>query len=456
MNLLNFYESLLKFAGLEASQDGYIRTSKLLSEVSEPILINGAQLVLPTQENLAHSDVSKRIIFHPLAESLTKKMPPNINRLMKVILRRLNMNIGQIGSAVIGSLVNVSSHHHFKGDQLELMKKLGEEPSFESSDLEVWRHVTSDALKDKTTRWFINAFINTGGTYKGKKHHRVCVVWSPFYEYLCKIENGEEQNERKFTKVQIKKMKRMMEFILFQINEKDAYSYGTNSQIAPYMSALFKAASNVALALNEIVINYGEPISKACVDISDCLYDLSWLDYMDNLDRFTNESRMIPVQFSPEGNMTSQDQPPVVNYQAPPVQSVAPPQFPVNQFPPQPAYAPAPAPVAVGASVSFSDVVRGNQTLQASIAAKQMQQMQQMSPQGYPPQNPYQNPWQAQQPLPQQPMYYPVQQGYPQQGYPAQGYPQQPYPQQPYPQQNPAPMQQSPGYGQAFPMRYPT
>lgn len=462
MKLLEFYESLLKFCGLEVNSEGKVYTGPQISDGKQPILLNSAQMVLPTKENLKYNDESK-IIIHPLSESLTKQMPPVIDRLMKILIRRFNLNIGEIGIAIIGALLNTKAHNHFTGDQLTMMQKLSSSSEWTNSDLTVWQAVSSDAQKEKNSRWLVNIYVNRGGNYKDKKYHRVCVVWFPFYEYLCKLENGEEASERKLTKAQVKKFKLLLEFLFAGIAEKDFYSFGTNTQTAPYMFALYMACAKLAAEINDLIAYYGEPIEKASVDISTSQYHMDWYDHMNDLSKFEVESRMIPVQIGNDGNCVLKEQP-----EPEPHPTVA--ALPQNNINRQPAA----DPIAGKTRASWAEVVNSSPALQASLTnnapaygyypapvQNQIPNWAMPKQQGYP-QQPPQGYYPPQQGYPQQPPpqgYYPQQ---PPQGYynpPQQGYPQQPSPQGYYPSPQGHPQQPPPqGYypPQQPGMRYPT
>ena len=67
MELLDIYKSILKFAGLEADAQGYVRL--MGDDSKDQFLVNGKALVLPTDEQLQTMNTAQKMAFHPLAES---------------------------------------------------------------------------------------------------------------------------------------------------------------------------------------------------------------------------------------------------------------------------------------------------------------------------------------------------------------------------------------------------
>ena len=434
MKLLEIYTSILKFSGLDADEQGYI--SSKLDDKRTPLLINGARLVLPTKNNLINFNQDEKIIFHPLTENILRGESDVIKKLKHVINIRLNFTLGVIAQQLLVMVSSPEHHSKLSPEQAEILTIIKD-----ADEKSVHNFISAmvSGIKIKPDNLFVNIYLKRGGTHHGKRFSRVGIVSFPFYDSL---------KTEKHEKIRVKDKetyKQLFQFIFTSIDDPEEYNFGSNSQVAPYLSALLKTAANIASRLNDIIVMY-----KDYIDESDKLtFDSDWLEHFDDLNALLPEIRSIPVQYGNDGNINDDNDvlkpiaqaPAAIEqpYQPQPYQ----PQY-QQPIPQQPQYMPQQRPElkVTKRGLDFKSIVQTtptvayvpNQLLPQLVQQQYPQQMPQYPQQmpQYPqqmPQYPQQMPQQYPQQMPQYPQQMPQQ--YLQPPYLPQYPPQQPQYQQP-------------------------
>ncbi len=284
--LNDIYRSILKFAGMEADSQGYI--SVVLESRRKPAILDGKQLVLPTDEHLRNHKPEEHVIFHLLTESPLRGESEVFAKLKSVINVRLNYTIGVIASNLLNLVASPEFHKKLNPDQQELLTFIADADEKSQS---TFTSIMMSGIKEDAERTFSNIYIKRGGTFNGKRFSRVGVVTFPFYEKLI---------EGKFDKIRVKDketFKQLFEFMFPNINEPEEYNYGSSSQVAPYMDSLMITASNIASRLNDLLVMYKDFIE----DAESIMFDSEWTDAFQNLDSLASEIRKVPVQFGNDG-----------------------------------------------------------------------------------------------------------------------------------------------------------
>lgn len=449
MKLLKIYTSILKYAGLEPDDKGYVST--VMDDRKQPALINGARIVLPTNDQLRNFNPSEKIIFHPMTENILRGESDVIQNLKNTLNVKLNFTIGIVAQSLLDLVASPELHSRLSPEQAELLTSVKEA---DDKSVTNFTSVMMHGVKTKSNKLFTNIYLKRGGTHNGKRFSRVGIVSFPFYEEL---------KLGKVDKIRVKDKetyKELFEFMLPGIDNQEDYNYGSNSQVAPYLDALMKTSANIASRLNDIIIIYRDFIDNPDV----LMFDSDWIEYFDNLEELLPEIRRIPVQHGNDGGLNVCEEQPVVEKVV---------QQQVYQPPMQPGYTQQPYVQQEKPEIKetkrgldWKSVVQSNPILAARpnpltpiLMQEQMRQQmmdqanrqpswaqpQQQYPQqqqGYPQQQPMMQQQQGhpqQQPMMQQ--QYPQQQGYPQQQPMMQQYPQQGQPgyqQQPMMQQQPS------------------
>lgn len=428
MRLLNIYKSILRFAGLDTNEEGYVY---LKGKPTEPTIINEARLVLPTQEHLKNPSDDK-ILFHPLVEDIIRGETEIVKKLKLNINIRLNITISVLVQNLLQLVASPALHGALTPEQGELLTAISD--ADDKTVTNIGTYIVSNH-KEKTDKMFINIFLKRGGSVGDKKFNRAAIVHFPFYEDL---------KDGKIEKIRVKDKepyRQIMEFIFPDIMELDGYSYGSDGETAPFLEALMMGSGRIAGRLNELILLYKNNIDN----YEDILFDLDWVDNFMNLSELAPDIRQIPKQRGNEGALDIFTNEPIKGQPIPiqPQQPI-PYQQPMmghqSQFIPQP---PKPAIRETGKGLDFKSIVQSNPQLQMLPNALGSTLAQQRGMAMPPPQErmptwaipqpqqpiPYQQPQQMnvgfQQPMPYQQPYQP-QMGF-QQPMPQYGQQQQPY-----------------------------
>ena len=309
MDILDIYRSMLRYAGLEADDNGYISTV-IAMERKDPTLVNGARLVLPTRNQLQQFDTKEKIIFHPLLENIVHGESPVIAKLTDCINDKLNYTIGAVAASLLNLLASPALHAKLSPEQAELLTSVKD---VDEKCVANFMNTMLHGMKNKSDRYFTNIYLKRRG-HKGKEiFSRMAVVSFPFYD-------GIDDN----SKIRLKDKqayKELFEFMFPSIKEPDFYNYGSNSRIAPCIDALMMSSIGIASALNDMMNTYGDYIEDSDV----MKFDDYWVDYFNNLEELRSEIRKIPLHVGMDGGHTPAGEP-VVETVAPsllqPVQSM--------------------------------------------------------------------------------------------------------------------------------------
>lgn len=404
--LNEIYRSVLKYAGLEADNLGFIST--VLDTKRTPTVIGGLQLVLPLDNQLRSFDAKQNIIFHPLTENILRGESEVIAKLKSIINVRLNYTIGTVAVNLLKLLASPEYHGKLNPEQLELITSVAD--ADEKTQVNFVSLMVAGIRADPEGV-FTRIYLKRGGTYKGKRYSRVGIVNFPFYEKIM---------EDKVEKIRVKDketFRQLFEFMFPNISVAEEYNFGSESQVAPYLEALLRSSSNIAARLNDLLTTYSDFID----DAEKIMFDSDWTDYFQDLNALIPEIRKVPMQHGNDGSITLSEEttkapayvannPPqtAAPYQQPAMQPTAPNGYPQ---PVQPQVQQPPGVKVTKRGIDFQSLLQNNQAVAMAPNAlgsqlamqnyqQQMANMQQTVP-GW-----------AQ---PQQPMMYPGMPQYPQQ-----------------------------------------
>lgn len=356
MKLLDLYKSLLKTAHLVVTEDGCV--SRSFAGRTEPVLIGGKRLVLPTREHLANSNTKERLVFHPLNENFLKGESIILEHFRKSLNTRLNFTIGLLAYQLLSIAASPAEHAKLNPDQSEFLSKV---KNADEKTLEVFRKIMKAMGQDQTQRSFVSLYLKRGGELHGVKHARIGVVVFPFYKELAK-EGTKEGHEVYGVKLRVKDREALMALMAYMIpgiSVPEKHNRASDSDVAPFLDALMKAVLAVAAPLNDLIELFKNQLEDPSTvegeegtGAETLLFEDTWVEAFDNLSLMIPEIRSIPMQAGNEGQpskLASEPPPPVSTAPIPGVtpphhQSTLhmPPQAPAPAAP-QPGWTPAPA-----------------------------------------------------------------------------------------------------------------
>ena len=385
MKILDLYRSILKAAHLVTTSDDCVSLS--MAGQTQPALIKGQRLVLPSAAHLANPDKKSIILFHPLSENLFHGESKVLEYYRSVLNHRLNYTFGMVAYGLLSIATSPAEHKDLSPDQSEFLSKL---KHADEKTLHVLEKLQEAMPAKQTQKSFIAIFLKKGGKFQDKGYGRVGIVNFPLYKELKKNE-GEVYG----VKMRVKDREALialMEYMLHEIDVPEAYNFGSNSKTAPFMEALMKAMANVASPLNDVIELFADKFD----DPEDLKFDSDWVETFENLDVMIPQIRSIPMQAGNEGNVAALEGKPTskpaaeIGFSATPTASAPA----IAQYPWQATAAPAPvyqqpAPVMQpvinsNGALDFSSIVRSNPALQQQLgsynAPQQFQQPQQNIP----------------------------------------------------------------------------
>lgn len=341
MNLLELYSNLLQTAGMTHTQDGTVNT--ILTGESEPALIKGKRLVLPTKQQLTSADWQHRVVFHPLAENILKGDTEVTSYYRKALASRLNLVFTFHMLNLLRIAASPSEHKHLRAKQTAYLVEMRDvdEKTYDNFVKLLNRINTTD----EGDYDFVYFTVRRNGKVKDVTYPRVGVVLFPFYDALQKAEN----NTVAGVKLRVKDLnafKKLCEYIMPGLENPEGYYVGSDSKIAPHFSALMRSAIQVVSNLNEITSTFFKEEDE---EFQKQLITGDWVELMEDLTPIVNDIRLIPNQDTPaqetatgsQLEMPEAPQPQPVVMQPQPAQPVY--QQPVAQPVVQPAPHPAPA-----------------------------------------------------------------------------------------------------------------
>lgn len=320
MKLNDFYLQLMQALGLLVDEDGFVSRKDKGQVV--PLTIKDQRLVLPYDVQMNDGDFSHRVAFNPLYESLSRKESP-VHEAFRTIL---NIRLNTIFGILLGTLLRVSrdtgKHAHLKPEQTEFLSfvKKVDKDSVKNYEKLIKAFVDEESMTHYANlldsfpgdRALVNIYSKTGGvvnalqpdgTYKSEKFARAAIVSFPAYEALCKAQDGMVQAPGKNIKLRpkdIETFKKVMEYLIPNIDKKDYYHVGSQSQMAPSMESLLKAAAPLYGYFNQQLELFADQIEG----VEELLSPLDWADEVDrNIGQLYTQARRIGMLDGNEGSV---------------------------------------------------------------------------------------------------------------------------------------------------------
>jgi hypothetical protein len=392
-NLIELYKWLMQTANLVVTSDNLV-SGKLMNQTM-PVLIKGKRLALPTPEHLANPDKTQIVLFHPLAESITRGESEVLEKFRSLLMVRLNLVAAELMLQLISIAISTDLHAQLAPDQSEFLSKV---KNADDKTYDLFKKVLAAMPADQTARRIITIFLKKTGSVGGKRHKRVGVVTFPLYQELKK--DGSDIYGIKCRVKDKETLIALMEFMFPQIDVDGSYHRGSDSDVAPNLDALMQASLAVIAPLNDLASTFENQLGDETNPASDLVINCEWERTFDNLGVMLSEIRKVPMQ---AGNEGASGEPPVATQ---PASTALPTSYPQPTPPaaPAPVVHAAPAPVTAPAPVAApsAPAAPGNrQPLDGFLAQREAERtMQQQHQQAWmaathrqqPPVQPHQQP----------------------------------------------------------------
>lgn len=293
------YKAMLAFAGAEADEKGFIFQTSLGGKT--PMVVSGKSVVLPYRENLRNP--KGNAIFHPLGEVVVRSESEVLARYRKWINLRLNNAIQGMIYRLLRLVASTEVHKRLTPEQSEVI--------YQVTDVDEKSYVNfcKTALKvfadeNKLESGFVNIYLRRGGDYLGKKTYCAGVTTFQFYQRLLSEDAKADIGCRVSD---VKAWRKMFEFLFPDIGEKEAYNFGSYSEVAKYSDALIGAAVKVAESINQYIRIFrtekgnllDEMTSEGDVSVESLYFDTSVTEWFRDIDSHRSIIGEVPVQTEP-------------------------------------------------------------------------------------------------------------------------------------------------------------
>jgi len=256
--LIRLYESVLAAAGLVANKEGLI--SMDLDGIHTPCTVGkdpAKRLVLPLPEVLANPNWQTTIAFHPMSESLLRGESEVLRKLKALLMVRILGVTTELATQLMAIAVNVDAQKKLSPDQHEFLSLVGAVSENTFKDL---TKIIESLGIDKNQ--LCHMYLKRAGQWKGKGYSRVAVTTFPLIEQLG------TQGKEVFTfslhsQKNKKAIKALFDYILPEAENVDKYSFGTNSDVAPYFHAMMSSFAKIAKQLNSITRKFKKHLDDA-------------------------------------------------------------------------------------------------------------------------------------------------------------------------------------------------
>lgn len=267
--LITLYKSVLSAAGLVATDEGLV--SMDFDGILTPCTVGkkpSKRLVLPIPAILNNPNWNTTIAFHPMSESLLRGESEVLRKLKAMLMVRVLATTSDLAVQLMAIAVNVAAHKKLSPTQHEFLSIVGDVSENTFKDL---TKITGSLTIEKGDQ-LINMYLKRAGQWKGKGYSRVAVTTFPLIQELGTP--GKEVFGHNLASLKNKRaIKALFDYILPETADADRYSYGTNSDIAPYFTAMMSSFTKVAKQLNSVTHKFKKHLDDADKLMIDIEYD---------------------------------------------------------------------------------------------------------------------------------------------------------------------------------------
>lgn len=292
--LLSHYENLLNALSLYVDANGHVYSKKRGKDTPIPTVLENRRLTLPTEEMLKNPDWESTIFFHPFSESVVRGESEMVTWLKDRMTYRLTATL----SIMITKLTEIAAigdlQTKLTTDQLNTLQTFGD------ADEKTIENIGSiiEAVTMDNSYQLIHFYLRHSGKGGDKSSRRFAKVTFPIYTELTtegatKIFGVNLRvKDRKF-------LKNVLEYIFDKIGTEDAYSYGSNSETAPYYHALINAFAKVAVPLSSRIYLFRGPLKDI---VNSRIHTDGWLDTFDEAKKAAEFLYAMPFNIGMDGH----------------------------------------------------------------------------------------------------------------------------------------------------------
>lgn len=366
------YEHMLETAWAGVDEKGHVYTKRFAEDgtvIKHQMQIEKKNVLIPTQANLSNMNPETEVAFHPLNENPIKGESAVLAKLRHAIATRINYSTMTILTGLLSLSNNKEAHRKLTPEQSELLSVLKE---VGDSTVESFARLVSGSLSNGLQNAFVKFYMRRGGKLNDATYSRCSMVSFPFYEDL--VAGKDSRIYKKDTAVLLK----LFEFMFPKIATPEAYSVGSDSQIAPYTDAFFRSLIELIGCINNMVDIYSDFLE----DKDRLKIEAEWAEELPHLQEMIKEIRMIPRQLGSDGSEKRTDVTNSANAITPSIPGVQEPRAPVtHQSAPltslQPAQVLAPQPAPQQKQMGGLKVMTYEEMLAERNNPRPMQQQQQ-------------------------------------------------------------------------------
>lgn len=297
--LYEHYRNVLSLLDINPDELGLLSVN---AKKKIPVMVEGKVLALPYNELLRSENSQEYVFFNPLAEDIRFGESVVIQRLRGLVNVNLNLRFTQLVTNLFQALEDPSRHEDFNKAQTKFMHQIAE---IDPTTTLNFSKISSSAVRKNFNDAFINIFLNRGTEIHGKKMARAGVFTLKF---LKELENcGDSPFGSKVRRRDVESFKTITTaiFPLYE-SDRDSYSCGTNSKIAPYYTALLGSFIKVTKVFNA----HYKLFKNFIPDWESYIVDTSLIEEsLDSISDYLPALRSLPVTEANSGNPSVTNKP---------------------------------------------------------------------------------------------------------------------------------------------------
>lgn len=294
--LVDIYKSLYAAAGMTTTEDGFVNR-KILDTVM-PFLVDGKRLVLPTLDHQRNPDPKNKVIGHILREKIAKGPSPVLEAFREAMSIRLSITTAMIVYDLIDLAASPAQHAKLNPLQQEYLSVA------KNADEEMVKR-TMKLLKavpvNQTQKAFASTYVRWSAKLNNQTFKRGGIISFPIYTELTS--NDKEVYGVKLRGKDFETLIATMKFIFPDIDTLNAYSYGSNSDVAPSIDALMGGVLKFVEQIHGVLDLFGD-LLPSCKDL---YFDLEWMEPFEDLNALLPLIRSVPSQAGNDGASTRQE-----------------------------------------------------------------------------------------------------------------------------------------------------
>lgn len=297
--LVDIYKSIYAAAGMKTSEDGYV--SRVILEKTMPMVIGGKRLVLPTIEHQRNPDPENKLIGHFLREQTAKGPSPVMEALRESMSVRMSVLTGMIVYDLIDLAASQAKHAQMNPDQQEFLSiAKGADEEMTKRLMKILKAIPLN----QTQKAFASIYVKWSAKLDGTTYKRGGIVNFPLYQELAKLDKTKEVYGVTLRGKDIDVIMATMKYIFPNIDTLNAYSHGSNSDVAPTSDALLGGLLKFAEQIHGVLDLFGN-LLPSCADQR---IDLDWAEAFEDLNALLPMIRSVPSQSGNDGASTRQEQ----------------------------------------------------------------------------------------------------------------------------------------------------